>query len=330
MKRQTDPDVLLLQAAADPTRLAILRQLSDCGRGLRLRLHGVLRRQPADRLAPPQGAPRRRLDRRRAARHVDLVLAPARRRSPGSASSPARSARRRCPRPRRAASRSSRLAPRSHLTFERLEGLRCGHEDRGARIAGRRRSLGGPLVRAGRGPAGARADAQRLPRLRRRRPRPAAPRAVAPAPRPRAGGRGPTRAAVHRARRRRPRPRAAPRRAAPGDRAPARRPRSARRRAPGSRIDDRGRRPRHQEGPPHAGRPDPRPLRLHPQLGAEPDRRGAAPALWRRRLRGLLGRHRGDPGQPVRPQGASTTPGSTGAAPGASRSPSSWTSGSTT
>lgn len=30
MKRQTDPDVVLLQAAADPTRLAILRQLSDC------------------------------------------------------------------------------------------------------------------------------------------------------------------------------------------------------------------------------------------------------------------------------------------------------------
>ena len=30
VKRQTDPDVLLLQAAADPTRLAILRQLSDC------------------------------------------------------------------------------------------------------------------------------------------------------------------------------------------------------------------------------------------------------------------------------------------------------------
>ncbi len=29
MKRQTDPDVLLLQAVADPTRLAILRQLSD-------------------------------------------------------------------------------------------------------------------------------------------------------------------------------------------------------------------------------------------------------------------------------------------------------------
>ena len=28
MKRQTDPDILLLQAAADPTRLAILRQLS--------------------------------------------------------------------------------------------------------------------------------------------------------------------------------------------------------------------------------------------------------------------------------------------------------------
>jgi ArsR family transcriptional regulator len=31
MKRQTNPDVLLLQAAADPTRLAILRQLSQDG-----------------------------------------------------------------------------------------------------------------------------------------------------------------------------------------------------------------------------------------------------------------------------------------------------------
>ncbi len=31
MKRQTDPDVLLLAAAADPTRLAILRQLSAAG-----------------------------------------------------------------------------------------------------------------------------------------------------------------------------------------------------------------------------------------------------------------------------------------------------------
>ena len=29
MKRQTDPDVLLLQAVADPARLAILRHLSD-------------------------------------------------------------------------------------------------------------------------------------------------------------------------------------------------------------------------------------------------------------------------------------------------------------
>ena len=28
MKRQTDPDVILLQAAADPSRLAILRQLA--------------------------------------------------------------------------------------------------------------------------------------------------------------------------------------------------------------------------------------------------------------------------------------------------------------
>jgi ArsR family transcriptional regulator len=31
MKRASDPDVLLLQAAADPTRLAILRQLSAEG-----------------------------------------------------------------------------------------------------------------------------------------------------------------------------------------------------------------------------------------------------------------------------------------------------------
>jgi ArsR family transcriptional regulator len=30
MRRHTDPDVLLLQAAADPTRLAILRQLAAC------------------------------------------------------------------------------------------------------------------------------------------------------------------------------------------------------------------------------------------------------------------------------------------------------------
>jgi ArsR family transcriptional regulator, arsenate/arsenite/antimonite-responsive transcriptional repressor len=31
VKRQTDPEVLLLQAAADPTRLAILRQLALAG-----------------------------------------------------------------------------------------------------------------------------------------------------------------------------------------------------------------------------------------------------------------------------------------------------------
>ena len=30
MKRATDPDILLLQGAADPTRLAILRELSAC------------------------------------------------------------------------------------------------------------------------------------------------------------------------------------------------------------------------------------------------------------------------------------------------------------
>jgi ArsR family transcriptional regulator len=31
MRREIDPDVLLLQAVADPTRLAILRQLSSAG-----------------------------------------------------------------------------------------------------------------------------------------------------------------------------------------------------------------------------------------------------------------------------------------------------------
>ena len=31
MKKQTDPDVVLMLAAADPTRLAILRQLSTSG-----------------------------------------------------------------------------------------------------------------------------------------------------------------------------------------------------------------------------------------------------------------------------------------------------------
>ncbi len=31
MRKQTDPDVRLLQAVADPTRLAIIRQLSDDG-----------------------------------------------------------------------------------------------------------------------------------------------------------------------------------------------------------------------------------------------------------------------------------------------------------
>ncbi len=73
-------------------------------RGLRLRLHGVLRRQPADRVASPQGPPRRRLDRGRAARHVDLVLAP----TPGGRPVPrarrrpsARRCRWRPPRPRR-------------------------------------------------------------------------------------------------------------------------------------------------------------------------------------------------------------------------------------
>ena len=31
VKRTADTDILLLQAAADPTRLAMLRQLADCG-----------------------------------------------------------------------------------------------------------------------------------------------------------------------------------------------------------------------------------------------------------------------------------------------------------
>ena len=75
MKRQSDPDVLLLQAAADPTRLSILRQLSAAGPGLRLRLHGLLRGQPAHRVPPPEGPSRGRLGQRRAARNLDLVLA---------------------------------------------------------------------------------------------------------------------------------------------------------------------------------------------------------------------------------------------------------------
>ncbi len=42
--------------------------------GLRLRLHGLLRRQPAHGVAPSEGPARGRLDRGRAARHVDLVF----------------------------------------------------------------------------------------------------------------------------------------------------------------------------------------------------------------------------------------------------------------
>ena len=46
MKRQTDPDVLLLQAAADPTRLMILRQLSDLGEVCACDLGGPAISQP--------------------------------------------------------------------------------------------------------------------------------------------------------------------------------------------------------------------------------------------------------------------------------------------
>ena len=55
-----DPDIRLLAALADPTRLAIVRQLAAEHRDLRLRLHAVLRRRPADRLAPPAGPARGR------------------------------------------------------------------------------------------------------------------------------------------------------------------------------------------------------------------------------------------------------------------------------
>src|SRR6266542_3335542 len=51
-------------------------------RGLRLRLHRLLRRQPADGLAPPQGATRGRRRDLRAPRNVDLL--PARREDRGS------------------------------------------------------------------------------------------------------------------------------------------------------------------------------------------------------------------------------------------------------
>ena len=50
-----DPEIRLLAALADPTRLAIVRQLAAEHRDLRLRFHGGLRRRPAHGVAPPEG-----------------------------------------------------------------------------------------------------------------------------------------------------------------------------------------------------------------------------------------------------------------------------------
>ena len=76
--KPTDPDVRLLAAAADPTRLEILRQLASGDGVCACDFTRLLRRLPADRLAPPQGAPGSWLGPLRAARDVGLLLPPAR------------------------------------------------------------------------------------------------------------------------------------------------------------------------------------------------------------------------------------------------------------
>ena len=166
-----------------------------------------------------------------------------------------------------------------------------------AGIAALRRSL----VRAGRRPSGTRPLRERIPRLRGDRPRPAAARCVAPPARARPRGRRPDGPPLPRARRHRPRPRAHPRVAARGHRPPAAGPRPPRERARRPRADHRGRRPS-QEDHTRAGA-DPRPVHLHPQQRPQPDRRGPPRSLRGLRLRRPLGRHRGDPGQPVRRPG---------------------------
>ena len=93
MTRTTDPDIRLLAALADPIRLSIVRQLAACDGHLRLRLHRVLRRLPADGLAPPPRPPRGGRRDVGAARDRGSGTGSRRRRSGGSRASPATSSR---------------------------------------------------------------------------------------------------------------------------------------------------------------------------------------------------------------------------------------------
>ena len=102
-------------------------------------------------------------------------------------------------------------------------------------------------------------------------------------------------------------------------RTPTCRPRPARGRAPRSRDDHRGRRPRGTEGACHVRRSDPRPVRVHAQLGAQPDRRGAAGAATAATdFEVHSAGTEVDAGQPVRRSRCSASSASTGAALGAS------------
>ena len=74
MKRHTDPEILLLQAAADPIRLAILRQLALAGPVCACDIaagYDVTQPTVSHHLARPA---RSRMDRGRTPRDVDLVL----------------------------------------------------------------------------------------------------------------------------------------------------------------------------------------------------------------------------------------------------------------
>ena len=73
-KRSTDPDIQLLAALADPTRMEILRELAGSPEVCACDLTTCCDVSPADRLAPPQGAPRRGRRALRAAREPGLLL----------------------------------------------------------------------------------------------------------------------------------------------------------------------------------------------------------------------------------------------------------------
>ena len=121
-------------------------------RGLRLRLHRLLRREPADGLAPPQGPPRCGLDRRASAAAPGSGIRSVPRRSSASANSPVPSGRASRCRPRRAASRWLRPAPRSlagciagALSFAGRSSLlpRVDREGQGDRVRGVAAPTGG-------------------------------------------------------------------------------------------------------------------------------------------------------------------------------------------